>query len=625
VQQYVTRTPEAVAVAAPGREPLTYSGLASLIVETAGILNGMGIERGDRAALVLPSGPELATAFLAVSAAAACAPLNPVYREKEFESYLACSKARVLIIDGGCDSEARNAASRLGIQIIELSPTLNGEAGLFTIQGAPAVKPRETTRAQRDDVALLLHTSGTTAQPKLVPLTHANLFHAAQNIATALALSPADRCLNVMPLFHIHGLSTVFSSIAAGSSVVCPGPFSAPFFFQWMNRFGPTWYTASPTIHQAILEEAPQHREVLRRQRLRFLRSASAAMRPAVIVQLEDLFGVPFVEAYGMTEASPQIASNPLPPRVRKLGSVGLPAGPQVAIVDEPGKPLVAGAVGEIAVQGLNVMSGYEDNPEANEAAFCDGWFRTGDQGYLDQDGYLFITGRLKEFINRGGEKIAPREVEEALLAHPGVAQAVSFPVPHPRLGEDVAAAVVLRDGASVMPTELQQSVSKRLADFKVPRRLLVIPEIPLGSTGKVQRLGLAERLGLTGRPGEDHGAQTGSQGPKTIVEDMVLKIWMDVLRVEGFGVDDDFFALGGDSLSATQMLSRVRDMFQVELPMAQLLKTPTIATLARIIEQALVDETDAAEIAGLLRELEDGAKNQRETIPNDEKLPTFG
>ncbi len=346
----------------------------------------------------------------------------------------------------------------------------------------------------------MLHTSGTTSRPKIVPLTHTNVTASAYHIGETLALKPDDVCLNIMPLFHIHGLiAATLSSIAAGASVVCTPGFNALKFFAWMEEANPTWYTAVPTMHQAILTRAERNREIITNGRLRLIRSSSSSLPPQVMEALEATFHVPVIESYGMTEASHQMASNPLPPHPRFSGCVGIAAGPDVAIMDEDGALLAAGALGEIVIRGRNVTQGYEANPDANAKAFTNGWFRTGDQGVIDADGYLRLTGRLKELINRGGEKISPLEVDTVIMDHPAVAQVVTFAVPHDKLGEDVAAAVVLHEGAACDERELRFFVSARVADFKVPRKIVFLTEIPKGATGKLQRIGLAEKLGMTG------------------------------------------------------------------------------------------------------------------------------
>jgi len=351
--------------------------------------------------------------------------------------------------------------------------------------------------AEPDDVALILHTSGTTSRPKIVPLTGANIWASANNIAAALELSERDRALNVMPLFHIHGLIAGLSApLSRGGSVFCTPGFHALKFFAEMEEARPTWYTAVPTMHQAILTRAGHNKEIIARHPLRFVRSSSSSLPPRVIGELEAVFHAPVIESYGMTEATHQMASNPLR-GVRKPGSVGLAAGPEIAIMDEKGRLLGRGQTGEVVIRGDSVTRGYENHPKANAEAFVDGWFRTGDQGVIDAEGYLTLTGRLKEIINRGGEKVSPREVDEALMDHPAVLQAVAFAVPHDMLGEDVAAAVVLREGMSANEQELRAFLAERLAAFKAPRKILFLAEIPKGATGKLQRIGLAAKLGL--------------------------------------------------------------------------------------------------------------------------------
>ena len=481
--------------ATDGRPPLSHAGLAALAERTVAWLNAHGIGRGDRVAIVLPNGPEMAAAFLAIAAGATTAPLNPAYRAEEFDFYLSDLNAKAIVLPPGDGGAAREAAVRRGITILEAIP--GAAAGEFTLSGGVPGAAARPGMAEPSDIALVLHTSGTTARPKIVPLTQANLAASARHIGATLKLSPADACLNIMPLFHIPGLvAAVLSSIAAGGAVVCTPGFDALRFFRWLDEERPSWVTAVPTMHQAILARAERNRDIIARAPLRFLRSSSASLPAPVMKEIEAVFGCPLVESYGMTEAAHQMASNPLE-GPRKPGLVGPPAGPEIAIMDEEGRILPQGAVGEVVIRGPNVTPGYENNPEANAKAFVNGWFRTGDQGMFDPDGYLMLTGRLKELINRGGEKISPLEVDGVLSAHPAVAQALTFAMPHPKLGEEVAAAVVLREGASLTERELRDFAAQHLADFKVPRKVVFLSEIPKGATGKLQRIGLAEKLGL--------------------------------------------------------------------------------------------------------------------------------
>ncbi|HEX9580136.1 MAG TPA: acyl--CoA ligase [Gemmatimonadales bacterium] len=491
---------DAPALSAPGGTPLTYHALRALVAETLDALAGRGLGRNDRVAIVLDNGPGMAAAFMTIAAGATAAPLNPAYRAEEFEFYLADLQARLLIVGRDATSPAVDVAGRLGIPVARLVPRPERGAGSFALEfSGPSSAPRVPAEATREeDVALVLHTSGTTSRPKMVPLLQRNVCASARNIRSTLRLSSEDRGLVVMPLFHIHGLmAALLAPLSAGGEVCCTPGFNALKFFAWLGEVRPTWYTAVPTMHQAILARSSRNADAIKGSRLRFVRSSSSALPTTVIQQLEATFGAPVIESYGMTEAAHQMASNPLPPGRRKPGTVGTQAGPEVQVVDEQGDPLAAGRSGEIVIRGDNVMGGYESNPAANATAFIKGWFRTGDQGVLDGDGYLSITGRLKEIINRGGEKVSPREVDEIIMGHPAVHQCVTFAMPHDMLGEEVAAAVVLKEGAAATDKELRQFAAGRLADFKVPRKILLVKEIPVGPTGKLQRIGLAKTLGL--------------------------------------------------------------------------------------------------------------------------------
>lgn len=491
----------APAISAPSRSPLSFGALRTLIDTTLATLNGLGIGRNDRVAIVLANGPEMATCFMACASGVASAPLNPAYRADEFEFYLSDLNAKALIVERDSSSPAIAVAQKLGVRLIDLVVPEGAPAGQFTLQprdGAGGTAIAHGGFAEPGDVSMVLHTSGTTSRPKIVPLSQGNLAASATHIRRTLQFSATDCGLNIMPLFHIHGLiAGVLSPLAAGSQVFCTPGFNALKFFAWMDEAKPTWYTAVPTMHQAIVGRASKNLDVIARHPLRFLRSSSSSMPPQVIAELEAVFKAPLIESYGMTEATHQMASNPLPPAVRKPGTVGVASGPEVAIRGEDGSLLPRGETGEIVIRGPNVTAGYENNPKANAEGFADGWFRTGDQGVMDADGYISITGRLKEIINRGGEKVSPREVDEILMDHAAVAQVVCFGMPHPKLGEEVAAVVVLREGQQATERELQQFVAGRAADYKVPKKILFMDEIPKGATGKLQRIGLAQKLGL--------------------------------------------------------------------------------------------------------------------------------
>ncbi|GAB6844451.1 acyl-CoA synthetase (AMP-forming)/AMP-acid ligase II [Methylorubrum rhodinum] len=491
----------ATALSSPGGVPLTFQALRALVDRTVAELNARGIGRGDRVAIVLPNGPEMAAAFIAVAAGTTSAPLNPSYKADEFEFYLTDLKAKLLIAADGSATPAAAVAEKLGLPVARLKPTPEEGAGSFSLHFADeAAEPAANGGpASSEEIALVLHTSGTTSRPKIVPLTQRNVCASARNIRNAVQFTAEDRGLNIMPLFHIHGLiAGILAPLSAGGQVSCTPGFNALKFFAWMDETRPTWYTGVPTMHQAILGRAARNAEIIARNPLRFIRSSSSSLPPQVMKELEETFSAPVIEAYGMTEAAHQMASNPLPPKPHYPGSVGLAAGPEIAVVDSDGEPLPAGETGEIVIRGDNVMTGYENNDKANAEAFTkQGWFRTGDQGTLSPEGYLTITGRLKEIINRGGEKISPREVDEILMDHPAVSQCVTFAMPHDKLGEDVCAAIVLREGVHAAEKDIKGFASERLAAFKVPAKILILDEIPKGATGKLQRIGLAQKLGL--------------------------------------------------------------------------------------------------------------------------------
>ena len=466
---------------------LTYDELREQVMTMAGALAAAGIRREDRVATVLPNGLPAIVSFLAASIAGTAAPLNPGYRYDEFTFFLEDTSARVLLCPPDGASEARRAAGgRVPVLSIDMD-----QAGRVSLVDAPG--GGNPTPPKPDDVALILHTSGSTGRPKRVPIRHRNLAASAHNVMHTYSLSPGDAALCVMPLFHVHGLvASTLSTLLSGGTVVVPAKFNPLAFWRNVRTYRVTWYSAVPTIHRLLVTRAGGERPE-GSEGLRFIRSCSAPLRPELMRKMEQTFGAPVLEAYGMTEAAHQMCSNPQPPAPRKAGSVGPGTGVKVSIMSAAGMHLAAGKRGEVVIQGPNVVSGYENNPEANAKSFIDGWFRTGDQGFLDADGYLTLTGRIKELINRGGEKIAPREIDEVLLAHPAVAEAVTFGVPHAIWGEEVAAAVVLRSPESA--AAIVAHCRERLADFKCPNKLYIVETIPRTATGKVQRKVVAAAL----------------------------------------------------------------------------------------------------------------------------------
>lgn len=583
---YARKTPAGPALLAPGRPVLNYGMLGELTQDLVRTLRGLGVTPADRIAVALPRGADSALALIAVASSCACVPINPDLTADELQRYFSELKLTALVTRAGMNSASRDVAKALDIAVIDFVPGPQDNLGGCAFVG-PTVGPAATGGASRgDDDAFILLTSGTAARPKMVPLTHRNVCLSATNAGRVLSLTSHDRLLNVLPLFHAHGLiSGLLTALAAGSSVICTDGFDAASFFGWMRELQPTWYTAVPTVHRALLTAAESAPDLARASSLRVIRSASASLGPAILEGLEAMFGVPVLETYGMTEAASQIAANPF--ELRKVGSVGRAAGPEIAIMDETGRALASGEHGEIMLRGPNMSRGYYNDETATQAAFRKGWFRTGDLGYLDADGYLVIVGRIKDVINRGGQKISPLEVEEVLLSHPAVLEAGVFAVPHEKLGENVAAVVVLRPNAEATSDQLRQFARKRLAAYKVPSLIRSVAALPKGASGKVKRNALAELIA---------NAEDGDEArlPRNALETQLAAIWAGLLELPQVGVDQDVFALGADSLAATQMRSRLRERFNVDFSFEDIFDCATVAALAARLGAA-ADRREAA------------------------------
>jgi acyl-CoA synthetase (AMP-forming)/AMP-acid ligase II/acyl carrier protein len=576
---YGRKAPDRCALIAPGRLPLTYGALWTQTTDVVRVLRSIGVGRTNRVAVALPDGPEAALAMIAVAAGAVCAPLNPDLTEDEYQRYFAELRPAALLTRAELRSASRCVAERLSIPVLDISTRSFRTAGAFIIVGQqPPPRASEGEFASSADDAFMLLTSGSTSRPKTVPLTHLSVCLSARNVCTALKLRSRDRLLSVLPLFHGHGLiSGLLAALTVGSSVVCTSGFDVTAFFACLTEFRPTWYTAVPAIHRALLLAAGPHKQAARRSSLRLVRSASSTLPHDVLRGLEALFGVPVIDTYGMTEAATQIAANPL--QRRKLGSVGRPAGPEIAILDTRGRRLQPGHRGEIALRGPTITRGYDNDAAATASAFRNGWFRTGDLGYVDGDGYLFIIGRIKEIIHKGGQKVAPAEIEQALLSHPDVIDAAAFPVPHRRLVEDVAAAVVLRQNANVSERSLRDFTRERLAAFKVPGHIQIVSGIPKTAGGKLNRGELSIAFSKT----QSTAARLDSKtiASRSELERELAGMWADLLDVDEVGMDQDVFALGVDSLAATEMILRVEERFGLKLSFEDIFDAPTVAAFA--------------------------------------------
>jgi len=486
-----------------GKKPLTYKELLIHVKKISKLIKNFKINKNDRIAIVLPNGSIAASAFICVSSCAVSAPLNPNYKKDEFQFYMSDLNVRLLICVE-TEKDAVLAAKNLSIPIVFLKINEFDSAGIFHIETQNDFEI-DIDQINQNDEALVLHTSGTTSRPKIVPLSNKNIMSSAKNISQTLKLTSDDVCINIMPLFHIHGLiAVVLSSLFSGGSVFFTSGFNALGFFSSLEEAEASWFSAVPTMHQAILNRASKNLKIIQNSNLRFIRSSSSSLPPKTMIDLEKTFNCPVVEAYGMTEASHQMTSNSITRGSQVPGSVGIEAGPEVRVFSDENLTSKPNVLGEIVINGDNVFEGYESNDKANKDSFIKDnenkklWFRTGDQGKFDKNGLLFITGRLKEIINRGGEKISPREVDEILMDHPHVDQAITFSIPHKSLGEDIAAVLVAKEGSDININEIRDFASEKLSNYKIPRKILIREEIPKGSTGKVQRIGLARKLGIS-------------------------------------------------------------------------------------------------------------------------------
>ena len=529
------KSPSAEALLEPGHGTLTYAGLMDRIDLYRTQLIAKDVRPGDRVGIQLPHGIETICWLLAVMDFAVAAPLDPHLTPRERTFTISNLHLNWLIDSNGIHPNQRQRPA----------------------SAAP-------------DLAMLLQSSGTTARPKKVPLTHANLLKNLHNVLRILGLNATDRCFNMMPLFHLHGIFFgLLVPLASGGSVVCPAQ-SIPEFPWWMEKYLPTWYSASPTFHQAVLDHTNSSPSLMRQNRLRFIRSSAGPLSAALNRQLEEALETPVIQGYGMTECV-HISCNPLPPGERRTGSVGIGTGPEIAILHEMELVTTAGQTGEIVIRGDEVIENYE-GLEVQDSSFYKGWLRTGDLGYLDSESYLHLTGRVKEMINRGGQKISPLEVEEVLVEHPAVSKAASFPIPHPRLGEDGAVAIVLNEGYETTEKELRIFCGTRLSSYKVPGYMIFVEDLPKTATGKLIRRNLAQMFDPSIHRKASDNNNLGSNE-----ERQVAAIWCEVLKMPHIERWDNFFHLGGDSILATYMISRVRKVFQVDLPLSRIFEMPTL------------------------------------------------
>lgn len=578
ISDRASQAPDAVAILSRGRRSLSYAALRDHVSFVVAQLNQAGAGRGDRVALVVPKSSEAATAFLGVSAGATAVPLNPECTIDEYRRLFSVINPKLVMVEEGSESVAIMTAESMQIPILRMVRNTSLDAGLFELSAEsdlPAAP--QTGLATLDENALLLQTSGTTSRSKLVPLTHKALVVSAHNIAKSLELNVKDCCLDIVPFFHIGGLVDVVGApLASGGSVVCSSGFSVSDFFMCLDEFKPTWTQAAPAMLEEILNATETQQYSRGRSSLRVVRSVSAPIGVELRDEFEGLFRVPVLDIYGLSETSGLVACDSLR-GPRKRGAIGPSAGPELGIMDRGGRLLKAKSVGEIVVRGETVMTGYDGDSDFDPAHYFDKWFRTGDTGYLDEDGYLFLTGRLKETINKGGDKISPSEIDAVLFGHPGIDDCAAFPLPHETLGEEPAVAVVTKTGVAIGRTEVVKYLSERISRFKVPRIIMFVDRIPKSATGKVERNRLAEYLGLIDGDTRQTLRPTYVP-PTTMLGETLARMWSRILKVDPIGVHDNFFDLGGDSLKAARLVNDMETKWGEIIYVSAIFDAPTIA-----------------------------------------------
>jgi acyl-CoA synthetase (AMP-forming)/AMP-acid ligase II/thioesterase domain-containing protein len=587
--------PDHPAIAASGFTPLSYKQLQCVIDHVHTALRLAGLSQDARIAISMRDGPQAALAIVAVACSAVSVPLNPRQTLGEIEKCFAAIRPDALLVVEGGDSAARSVAERKGMTIMEATEK-GGTLG-FSI-AAPKTSiavTRGESKPDPDAPAFILQTSGTAAEPKLVPYSHRNMLVTAAIAKARYNLTPQDRCLSVSPVFYAHGLKvTVFTPLLTGGTVAFPTDASKFDFSEWFSVLKPTWYSAGPTLQRLVFDKIQSRVDKTARHALRFITAGLASAPRDVLEGLQQALGIPVLTCYGASEAS-VISSNLPSPGRSKVGTVGLPWPDTVIIAGEDGRSLPPGKQGEILVGGSTVTSGYLNAPELNRTRFVNGWFKTGDIGSVDEEGFLTICGRKDDLINRGGEKISPFEIDDALMRHPAIAEAAAYAVPHPRLGEDVAAAIVLRPGMTVKPVELRGYLREQLAPFKVPRRIVIRDQLPKGQTGKVLRRQLAD----TAAESEIAAPQPVENTP--VDGDLVLRlteIWERLLKIAPISLDDDFIENGGDSLLAMEMAAEVERVTGRTLSGSILFEAATIRQLA----QKLTNHADLNEEPALIR-----------------------
>ena len=596
---YGIQDPDGPAIESPGCKPLTYRALREQISYVVKFLNARGLRPNDRVAVIMQNGPDAAVAILAVMAGFTAVPFNSQCKEPEYDSFFSTLGIKAILVQKGENTAAIAVAGTQQIPIIEVSSSQK-TAGLFTLNPEGDTNGTEAIYATPLDIAAIKITTGTTANPKMVPVSQKRFFAGVNILNASLRLNSTDKNLHFLPLDTGFGFETALGgSLLIGGTLICLRDFIPSDFLGLLSTCRPTYYWCGPAHHRAILQElkkAPQ--DQLAHHSLRFICSGSAAITPVIHDELEQLLGIQVIDVYVMSEAYISL-NNPC-----KHGSVGVPFIGELEIWDNQDKVLPAGQEGEIIVRGELVFKGYLNAPEENAAAFKDGWFRTGDTGYLDDEGYLFLAGRKKEMINKGGRKVAPAEIDAVLLSHPGVRDAMAFLIPDPVLGEEIAAMVVRHD-KQVSEGDLRQYCLDRLVQFKVPRKFFFVDETPKNALGKPLRDEGTQKFGDTAV------FENGTKGPAgddilmkpSTTEETLLQLWKGILELSDITLNDDFFLCGGNSLTAIELLIRIQREYHISLPPDTIYRYPTIRQQAALLQKRSATAKEYHPLISPLRE----------------------
>lgn len=568
-------TPNAACLLAPNKKPLSFIQLMVLIEETHHYLNKQGFDNSSRIALLLPNTVEAAAAFLSISASCTVVPLNPAATDVELKQFTQLIKPHAIITIAGLRQKIEGIGNLFSIPLIELVSDDQKGAGYFVLKGEVSNRNSLSNYVSGNDIAIILLTSGSTAAPKIIPITHEHYCHYMTEVVKIRSATSVDRYLNLAYLHHLQGINGICVPIVVGGSCVCSSTEKSLLSIEYFEEFSPTFYTALPVQHQQLLSQAIAKNFVFNGS-LRAIVTGSAAMSEHLALSLEHLFNAPVIDTYGMSETL-GICSNPLPPDRRKSRSVGivLPS-VDITILGQNDEPVILNIEGEIVVTSPWMFTGYLENDELNKAAFCQYGFKTGDIGYFDADNYLFITGRVNEAINRGGEKVSPAEIDQVLLSHPNITEAVTFAISDKTLGEDIVAAVVTND-KTITPDIIKNFIKDKLSSQKIPSKIFVTEYIPKGPTGKIQRNKMA---GYFNSYFHKKNEKIKSLPILTIdqIHQALTILWSKLLPAKTcIKEGESFFDLGGDSFLFFQLTVLVEQELGIFFPENVLLQGQTL------------------------------------------------